>query len=126
MPIKNMSLSARSPQYMLGATQTLIDKNPSSNILGKKTNKNCIAPYCVDSRLKQDIRSNHFVSRQKITQLATLITVLMSSGCFDTPRISERLSRCLVLSTIVCHGAIRTFRQGTFFVKTSRISRKPC
>jgi len=47
-------------------------KNPSANILEMSANKNCLALYCVNLRLKQDIRSmfvsNYFAFRQKISQ----------------------------------------------------------
>jgi len=57
-------------------TEVHIDENLSSIVRAVTTNKE--APYCVDTRLKQDIRStfvlNYSVFRQEIAQRTILIT----------------------------------------------------
>lgn len=58
------------------------------------TNKNQLAPCCGDPGLKQDTHlisvSNYFSFRQEVAQRVILITVVMSGGCFDAPRIYPR------------------------------------
>jgi len=84
-----------------------VRKNRSSIICEETTKKNCVAPCCVCPRSKQDIRSifpsKYSVFTLKISQRAILITALMSGGCFETPRISERSS------TIVRRCPVQTF-----------------
>ena len=53
---------------MVGLYAEIHLKNPSSNIREVKANKNCVAPYCGDPRLKKDIRSN-FISNYFVFRL---------------------------------------------------------
>jgi len=57
-------------------------------------NKNCLAPYCVEPRLEEDIGPmfilNYFVFGQEISQRATLIIAVTSGGLFETCQITVR------------------------------------
>jgi len=52
-----------------------------------------VALYCVNPSCIHDIHSifvsNHLVFRHKLSQCVTIITVLMPSGCFETPQTFE-------------------------------------
>lgn len=81
------------------------------------TNNHCVAPYCINPKLKQDLLSmfvsNYLVFRQEISQCAILVTAVTSSGRFETSQMSERspqIESCIApLSTIVRRGSIRNF-----------------
>jgi len=68
---------------LLGLYVDVHDKSPSRNICKMMANENCVALYCVDPRLEQYICSmfvsNYFVFRQKISQQAILITVVIET-----------------------------------------------
>jgi len=52
-------------------------------------NKNHVAPYCVDPRLKQDAHSIFVLN---------YVVFRMGSGCFETPQIFKKFSPILELS----------------------------
>ena len=77
----------------------ICQKSPLTNNREVTTNKNDVTPYCVNPRLKQDIRSifisNYLVYRQEISQRATIITVC---SVRDSANIREVSSNFLVIS----------------------------
>jgi len=84
----------------------------------KMTNENRAAPYCIEPRLKQDIRlmfvSNYFVFRWKILQRATLIIIITYPVVISTlpgsPKGLFEFSNSLdPRSIVIHHGSIQTF-----------------
>jgi len=97
------------------------------------TNKDCVALRCAGPRLKQDICSiffsNYLVFRQEVSQRVNVITVVLSRGCIETPRISERCfqifesSRSLIGHCSPCPSTDFAYQYDRLLMKATSTSR---